>query len=366
MAVKMGFSFAKAGRSARVTQNRMPKSSLELVAILIVIGILGTVFLLNTHAATPVNSIEAESGTPFTAATKVIDSTASGGSAIKFGSGSGAVGGGCLANCTPPAPLLSGKSKWNLAFDDEFSESSLDTTKFSPCFDWDGGGCTSSFNNGYEHYQPSQVQLSGGQAHLVAQPLSPPYGDAACYRGSCTYKSGMIATSRPHGSSNYLYTFTYGYVEASLKIPGTQGFFAAWWMLPADPSYNYNYEIDILEALGSDPTDMEMHYSYNGRAQYYSPNDSHKNGTCADLDYSQGYHRFGVDWEPTSVTFYIDGTKCGQFTGTAGGTIANTPMQLILDQMVSNDWERSVGAPLLDNGLSASLDVDYIHVFQQQ
>ena len=138
-------------------------------------------------------------------------------------------------------------------------------------------------------------------------------------------------------------------------------------MLPANTSYTYPYEIDILEALGHDPTDMEMHYSYNNRSSSYTPNyTSGKNGACADLDYSQGYHNFGVDWEPTFIAFYIDGVKCGQFKGSVGnGSISNVPMQLILNHMVSVDWQRSVGKPLLDTSLTRELDVDYIHVWQQ-
>jgi beta-glucanase (GH16 family) len=267
----------------------------------------------------------------------------------------------------PPAPVASGKV-WQLNFAEEFDGTDYDHNKLTPCFEWNFGDCTSTFNNGYEHYLPSQVQVSNGAGHLVAQPLSPPYPDNPCFNGSCTYKSGLLSTTKKLGSdSSYLYTFTYGYVEASLKIPNTQGFFTAWWMLPTDPNFNWAYEIDILEALGHDPTDMEMHYHYNNRSVSYTPNFNAqgKNGACADLDYSQAFHRFGVDWEPTFVAFYIDGVKCGQFNGTAGGTIVNSPMQLILNHMVSVDWQRSVGKPLLNNSLSASLDVDYIRVWQQ-
>jgi hypothetical protein len=57
---------------------------------------------------------------------------------------------------------------WNLAFDVAFDGTNLDTTKLTPCFDWNTGGCTSSFYNDNERYLPSQVQLSNGVAHLAA------------------------------------------------------------------------------------------------------------------------------------------------------------------------------------------------------
>jgi hypothetical protein len=291
-----------------------------------------------------------------------------GGTAGDTGGSAGAGAGGGTGGSSviqPPAPAEPGKS-WVLSFAEEFDGADYDHSKLSPCFDWNTGSCTSSFNNGYEHYDPGQVQLAGGIGKLIAEPLKPPLDESACYQGSCTYKSGLLSTCRADASdTEYLYSFTYGYVEASLKIPGTQGFFTAFWMLPAEPSYDYATEIDILEALGHDPTDMEMHYHYANRTKSYSPNgDSGKNGACADLDYSQGQHRFGVDWEPTHVAFYVDGVKCGEFTDST--EIEKNPMQIILNHMVSVNWQRDIGKPLLDDTLVRELDVDYIRVFQQK
>jgi hypothetical protein len=41
------------------------------------------------------------------------------------------------------------------------------------------------------------------------------------------------------------------------------------------------------------------------------------------------------------------------------------PMQIILNQMVSNDWQRRVGKPLIDTTLTRELEVDYLRVWQQ-
>jgi beta-glucanase (GH16 family) len=316
-------------------------------------------------------------------ASTVSDGTASGGKALQFnapappppsgGCATGVTGSSPACTLAPPASAGSGKH-WNVTFSEEFNSTDYDHNKLTPCFDWNYGDCTSTFNQGYEHYLPSQVTVSGGAAHLVAAPLSPSYNTSACYNSSCTYKSGLLSTARKSGNdpaNSYLYSFTYGYVESSLKVVNQQGFFVAWWMLPADPGYSYTYngfryEIDILEELGHDPTDMEMHYSWaTDPNAYYSPNDTQKNGACADLDYSKAFHRFGVDWEPTFVAFYIDGVKCGQHNATANEPVPNVPMQLILNQMVSVNWQRSVNKPLLDTSLTSDLQSDYIRVYQQ-
>jgi beta-glucanase (GH16 family) len=267
----------------------------------------------------------------------------------------------------PPAQAASGK-QWTVAFSEEFNGTSLDTTKLTPCFDWNFGGCTSSFNSGKEHYQPSQVQISNGTAKLVAEPLSPPLADSSCYQGQCTYKAGLVSTARPRADngSPYLYTFTYGYIESRVKFPGTPGFFTAFWMLPADPSFNYRSEIDIVEILGGFPDTIFMHHHYNNRSSSYSPNKGlHNNGACQVKDYSTDWVRFGLDWQPTHVAWYIDGVKCGQFNGNTT-TIENGPMQLILHMMIDNQWERDGGSVLSSQTLVRQLEVDYIRIYQQQ
>ncbi len=267
----------------------------------------------------------------------------------------------------PPAPTASGKS-WKLSWNEEFSGTDYNHSKLTPCFDWNYGDCTSSFNQGREHYQASQVRVSGGTAKLVAEPTSPPIADGACQNGSCTYLSGLLSTARPNAGngSGYLYSFTYGYVEASLKLPATRGFFTAFWMLPTDTSYNYDTEIDILENLGYDNKTMFQTYHYNNRSQSYTPNTGvNNNGACPVTDLSGGFHKFGVDWQADHVAFYIDGTKCGQFNGNSS-TIESGPMQIILDMMVDNNWQRSWSQGLADPTLVRQLEVDYMRVYQLQ
>jgi beta-glucanase (GH16 family) len=308
-------------------------------------------------------SIGAASGGPSASASAAPTAgpSASGGPITSSGSGSIASPG------APPIAAAQGK-QWSTIFDEEFNGSSLDTSKLSPCFDWNNGDCTSSFNHGREHYQPSQVVVSNGTAKLIAAPLSPPYATTACQGGSCTYKAGLLSTARPRTSSpNYLFKFTYGYVESRFKFPATQGFFTAFWMLPADPAQVYNYEIDILEELGNDPTSMFMTYHEGqDRKNSHAVNSGQgNNGKCAVKDYSKDFVRMGMDWEPDHVAWFINGVECGRFTG-SGAQISNVPMQLILHMMVDNDWQRSWQVGLQDPTLVRQLEVDYIRVYQQK
>lgn len=273
---------------------------------------------------------------------------------------------GSPPNCftAPPLAAAAGK-KWQVSFTEEFSGSSYSTSKLTPCFDWNYGACTATFNQGRERYLPSQVTVSGGTAKLVAEPLSPPYSSSACQNGQCTYKAGLLSTARANANdAEYLYKFTYGYVESRFKFPATQGFFTAFWMLPADPSFNYRSEIDILELLGDDPTTMFMTYHYNNRSTSHNVNSGKfNNGACQVKNYAQDFVRMGLNWQSDRIAWYINGVKCGEFTNAA--QIENGPMQLILHMMVDNSWQRSWNVGLQDPTLVRQLEVDYIRVYQQ-
>ncbi len=255
-----------------------------------------------------------------------------------------------------------------MPFQEEFNGSDYDHNKFTPCFDWNYGACTNTFNKGREHYQPSQVQVSGGTAKLIAQPLIPPLSSSDCLNNSCTYKSGLLATSRPNAGdgSGYLYKFTYGYIETRAKIAGTQGFFSALWMLPANTSFSYRSEIDIFEVLGDDPNTIFMTYHYNNRSQSHQVNNgTGNNGSCSVQNFSNAFHTYGLDWQADHVAWYIDGVKCGQFTGTTA-QVENGDMQLIIDLMVDHNWQQSWGVMLQDQTLVRQMELDYVRIFRQQ
>jgi hypothetical protein len=269
----------------------------------------------------------------------------------------------------PPAPAAPGK-RWHVVFSEEFNGNDYDHNKLSPCFDWNyANACTDTFNKGKETYRPEQVRVSDGTAKLVAEPLVPPISNEACYEDLCTYKAGLLSTARPNADRGapYLFPFTYGYVETRIKYPAVPGFFTAFWMVPTEPTYQYRSEIDIAEILGGEPDIVYMTYHYGNREQKFEVNggsDEYDNGKCPARDYSRDWTRFGLDWQPDHIAWYINGVKCGEFSDAA--KIENGPMQLILHMMIDNNWERDAASVLTDQTIVDQLEVDYIRVYQQQ
>jgi hypothetical protein len=350
--------------------------------VIIAFAIIGSIFLFLSHAATPTANIQPETGTVASPAITGSDTNASGGSYVQFKAAG--TGGGGGTNCgintvgtcapIPVAPLAAGKT-WKLPFDEEFSGTDYDHSHLKPCFDWDSGGCTASFDQGREQFAASQVVVGNGIARLIATPHSPSIANSACLGGQCTYLSGMLSTARPlqNNGSDYLFKFTYGYVESRLKVAGTQGFTSAFWMLPAVTNFSYPAEIDILEQFGGADRATTMNMTYleppNRQAQYEVQTGALKgrggDGACPVKDYTTDYHTMGMDWEPTFIAFYIDGQKCGQTP--AGAPIYSQPMQLIMDLIVDHQFARNyLNEPFTGNGLTREFDIDYLRVYQQQ
>ncbi|MCG6500424.1 family 16 glycosylhydrolase, partial [Kitasatospora sp. A2-31] len=204
---------------------------------------------------------------------------------------------------------------------------SLDGSKWNP--NWFGcATCTTPPVNGAESaaYAPSQISESGGSLHLKAEQKP-----ATVNGKNYAYTSGLVNTN---GKAQ----FTYGAFEARIYLPASGSQVANW---PAFWTDGQNWpadgELDVMEGL-------------SGQACYHFHSPSGGPGGCAPGNYS-GWHTFGADWQPGSVTYYYDGVKVGQITS----GITSAPMYLILNNAVY------ASGPTVT---PADMQVDYVRVWQ--
>ena len=120
-----------------------------------------------------------------------------------------------------------------------------------------------------------------------------------CYFGRCEWLSGKITTYNKVG-------FTYGYLEARMKLSPGQGSWPAFWMLGSNIAtlpWPACGELDIMEYKGTFPsvTYGTAHYANSGGAHAYK-------GSTKDVgvDLSLDYHRYGLMWKPDEVAFYFN------------------------------------------------------------
>lgn len=166
--------------------------------------------------------------------------------------------------------------------------------------------------------------------------------------GDQPYTSGMVNTF-------HSFSQTYGYFEMRAELPAGQGFWPAFWLLPADGSWPP--EIDVMEMLGHDPG--TLYTTVHSLAPGQTPgNHTMSQGISAVADMSGGYHTYGVDWQPDTLTYYFDGQEI-YCTPTPAGL--DKPMYMIANLAVGGSWPGDADA---STPFPAQMNIDYMRAYQ--
>jgi beta-glucanase (GH16 family) len=165
------------------------------------------------------------------------------------------------------------------------------------------------------------------------------------------YTSGAILTRDS-------YKFTYGHVEARVKVPAGKGFWSAFWTL----RYPIGGEIDILEHKATAPTKVHTNIrnlKTDGR-QYWSAAD-----WVAPVNLTQAYHVYGMTWEPGRISWQVDGKQVRTVSP------ANLPADyrfnftepewIIMNLAVGGTW---TVAPDSTTTFPSRMKIDWVRVYQ--
>jgi beta-glucanase (GH16 family) len=230
-----------------------------------------------------------------------------------------------------------------LLFDAEFNGSKLDGRDWSTCFWWGEDGCTIATNDELEWYQPGQVTVSGGSAHLTATRRAVVASDHHTY----PYASGMISSGPPPGQRRAKFAFRYGRVEARIRVPTGAGLWPGFWLLPADRSSLP--EIDVMEYVSRQPDSLEVHLHFQGGT----------NGMPLSLRLNPAqWHVYGIDWSPGRLTWTVDGHVVYRVTG---GAVPKVPMYLIANLAVGGEGP---GPPTAATRFPTAVDIDWVRVWK--
>lgn len=242
-----------------------------------------------------------------------------------------------------PTVTAKADTGWNLAWSDEFNGTSINTSNWKYETGGDGWG-----NNELEYYTNRSENARIENGNLVVEARKENY-------------NGMNYTSARLKSQG-LKNWTYGKVEARMKLPAGQGVWPAFWMLGeniSQVSWPKCGEIDIMEHINNESAiHGTIHWDSTGNnthAQYgaASPN----------IDVTQ-YHVYSIEWDASSIKWFVDGTQYleANIANNINGTEEfHKPFFILFNLAVGGNWP---GNPDGSTPFPAKMYVDYVRVYQ--
>lgn len=258
------------------------------------------------------------------------------------------------------------ESLWSLVWRDEFDregtnldDNGVDLAKWG--YQTGNGsayGVADWGNNEQQYYRPDNINVQDGRLRIEAR--------KEAVEGKA-YTSGRLWTSPTFSQA-------YGKYEARIKLPVGKGLWPAFWMMPKNSDYGgwaASGEIDIMEARGREPHKIggAIHYGAG------SPNNRMSGGDYffPEGESIDGFHTYGVEWEPGEIRWYVDGNLyhtekewssqgVDQPNKYAFPAPFDQEFYLILNLAVGGNFDSNVLPD--DNMLPAAMEVDYVRVYE--
>lgn len=252
-----------------------------------------------------------------------------------------------------PDPLAT-PDGWNLVWSDEFDGDSVDPAK------WEfqlGDGCDIGLcgwgNGEFQNYTTQNTTVSDGTLKIVAREES----------------DGSFTSSRLRTLDRG--DWTYGRFEVRAKLPVGQGIWPAIWLLFSEDTYGgwaASGEIDIMEAIGSEPDEVFGTLHYGG--QFPDNVFSGEEFKLASGTFNDDFFVFTVEWEEGEIRWYINNvlfqTQTSDDWYTTGSTDPAAPFNhdfhMILNVAVGGNLP---GAPDDTTPFPQTMEVDYVRVYER-
>lgn len=242
---------------------------------------------------------------------------------------------------------------WVQTLDEEFDGPTLDESRWRRRFVWDGPAEAET-----QRYIQENVYVRDGK--LVIECEKNPghqYNDPKL--PTREYATGVATTLDK-------WTQAYGYFEARIKSPRARGLWPAFWMMPdrgeghgniweRRATENGGMEIDIWEHLtewGPGRYNVAAHWDGYGK--------DHKqwgNAHIYHLPTDDGWHNYGLLWEPGKLTWFCDGKRVETWEDPQ---VTKVPTYLLLTVQMGN-WATD---DVDDAALPDKLQVEYVRAWQ--
>jgi beta-glucanase (GH16 family) len=246
---------------------------------------------------------------------------------------------------TSPTPVPEGhRDVWELIWQDEFEGETVNTENWLFNTGASGWG-----NNEWQYYtdRTENARIEDGVLVIEARQEN--------FLGS-KYTSARMITQ-------YLHTWTYGRVDARIKLPTGKGVWSAFWMLGEDidkigwPGCG---EIDIMENIGEPNT---IYGTLHGLG-YAGGDGIGTSHTLPGTALNQDFHIYAVEWEPEEIRWYLDDDLFQVLSAAdlPGKWVYDHPFFIILNLAIGGNWP---GYPDGTTVFPQRLYIDYVRVYRQ-
>jgi hypothetical protein len=143
-------------------------------------------------------------------------------------------------------------------------------------------------------------------------------------------------------SSSPSYAFRYGYIEIRAQLPGSDGFWPAFWTWQAAGNNQWT-ETDVFEFYSDNHSRLYLtqHSGAGGSLAYSVP-----------FDPTAGFHTYGADIRPDGIRFYVDGRLVYTAPGVSTGLT-----NIIIDNFVYSKIPPAAGT-------TGTMMVDYVRAWR--
>ena len=159
--------------------------------------------------------------------------------------------------------------------------------------------------------------------------------------------------------------WTYGYIEASIKLPKGKGTWPAFWMMPVNfRSWPADGEIDIMEEVGYHPNYVSSSLHANAHVHTNNTQVTHEM-LCQGAE--DEFHTYAIKWTHENITTYVDGKVQLSYDNKGKGRDDwpyDDPFYVILNLAWGGSWGGAQGVD--ESALPATMEIDYVRVFQKK
>ena len=196
---------------------------------------------------------------------------------------------------------------------------------------------------------PQNVRLDG-QGNLVLEARA---------------EQGRISSARVNTFGKI--EFSYGLIDARIKMPKGQGIHPAFWMLGSsikDVGYPRSGEIDVMELVNKGkPGHTAVHGPWEQPTRHSESKWKLSKETDTGVDLSDDFHTYWVARVADSVTIGIDDDVVAEFTRDdmpeGGRWVMDKPFFVVFNVAVGGDWPGQVDM----NAMPATMMIDWVRVY---